>query len=280
MTDGSGLDTDEIVGIATDLGGATELAPDSAVYVAGDGIRRVMMGIDIGPAELLLAKHLGVDAVVAHHPAGGAAELGFPRVLPRQIELMVEAGVPIAVAKRVVEPRIAAMMLRVQAANFDRTPSVARLLGLPFLNVHLPLDEAGRRIMDRAIADHLGGLGREAVVGDVRDALLGIPEIRDAPTRVMVPVGRLDNPAGRVVVFHGAGTNGGFAVAEALFNHGVTTVVYIHVAAEDAERLRGLGRPEVNLVVSGHISSDMIGINRFVTVLEDRGVEVMRMSGL
>jgi hypothetical protein len=275
-----GLSTDQIMRLALDLGHLTDVPGDSAVYVPGDGIRRVLMGVDIGAAELLLAKQLGLDAAIAHHPAGGAAELGFARGLSRQVDLMVEAGVPIETAKRVVQPRIAARLLRAQAANHDHAPSVARLLALPFLNVHLPLDELGRRIMAAAVRDHLGSLGREPLVRDVLDALATIPEIRDAATHVMVPVGRLDNPAGKVVVFHGAGTNGGAAVAEALFAHGVATVVYIHLNPDDADRLRALGRPDVNLVVSGHIASDLIGINPFVAALEARGVEVVRMSGL
>lgn len=278
--DPAGLTTDQIMRVALDLGGMTEIPGDSAIYVPGANLRRVMMGVDVGVAELLLARQLGVDAAIAHHPAGGAAQLNFPRVLGRQIELMVGAGVPIETAKQVVQPVVARALLRAQATNVDHAPSVARLLGLPFINVHLPLDELGRRIMDEAVQTHLGAVGREPLVGDVVDALRTIPEIRDAPTRVMVPVGRLDNPAGGVVVFHGAGTNGGFPVAEALFAHDVGTVIYIHLAAEDAERIRTLDRPEVNVVVSGHIASDLIGINRFVAELEERDVEVVRMSGL
>jgi hypothetical protein len=148
------------------------------------------------------------------------------------------------------------------------------------MNVHLPLDEYGRRIMNETIRDFLAGLGRDPLVGDVVSALRTIPEIRDASTRVMVPVGRLDSPAGRVCVYHGAGTNGGFAVAQTLFAHGIETVVYIHIAPEDADRLRALPAPSGNVVVSGHISSDLIGVNRFVQALEERGIEVIRMSGV
>lgn len=282
MSDG-GLSTDELMALALALAGQTEIPGDSAVYVAGSGIKRALMGIDVAGAELLLARQLGVDAVIAHHPAGGAAQLGFPRVLSRQVDLMVEAGVPLEVAKRVVQPKIAAALLRAHAANVDHAPSIARLLKLPFLNIHLPLDEVGRRIMVDAIDRHLAARqaeGASPTVQDVIDALRTIPEIRDAPTKPMVPVGRLDNLAGKVTIFHGAGTNGGFAVAEALFDHGVQTVVYIHLAAEDADRLRKLRRADCNVVVSGHIASDLIGINRYVESLEARGVEVVRFSGL
>lgn len=278
--DGSGLTTDGIMAVALEMAGMQRVPDDSAIYVEGQGLRRVMMGVDIGTAELLLARQLGVDGVIAHHPAGGAATLRFPRVLGRQVELMVEAGVTVEEARAVVQPAIARGMLRAQAANFDHTPSVARLLGMPFLNVHLPLDEVGRQIMVEAIARHIENLGREPAVADVVDALSTIPEIRNTPTGVMVPVGRLDRPAGRVAVFHGAGTNGGFPVAQALAGAGASTVVYIHVAPEEADRLRALALDDFSLVVSGHIASDLIGINLFVAELERRGVEVLRMSGL
>ncbi len=276
----TGLSTDEIMAIGLELADTATVPADSAVYVAGSGLKRVMVGIDVGAAELLLARQLGVDGVIAHHPAGGSALLDFPRVLLRQIDLMVEAGVPFDEARQVVQPVIARAMLRAQAMNGDHGPSVARLLAMPFLNVHLPLDEVGRRIMDRAIRDHLTGLGRDALVGDVVNALQTIPEIRDAATRIMVPVGRLDHRAGRVVVFHGAGTNGGFPVAQALFGHGTGTVVYIHLNPEDAERIRDLGSEQATVVVSGHIASDLIGVNRLVAALEQRGIEVVRMSGV
>jgi hypothetical protein len=228
----------------------------------------------------MLARQLGVDGVIAHHPAGGSATLDFAKVLIRGVELMVEAGVPEEIARQTMQPAIARAMLRAQTANFDHVPSVARLLDIPFMNVHLPLDEYGRRVMIQAIDAHSEGLGREALVGDVVAALRSIPEIRDAKTRVMVPVGRLDNPAGRIVVYHGAGTNGGAAVAETLFAYGVGTVVYIHIAPEEADRLRAAPAPTGNVVISGHISSDLIGINRFVTLLQDRGMEVIPMSGV
>ncbi len=265
--------------IALDLAGMQRLPADSAIYVPGSGLRRILVGIDIGPAELLLAKQLGVDGVVAHHPSGGSAMLDFPRVLGRGVELMLQVGVPEDVARQAIQPLVARAMLRAQASNYDHAPSVARLLQLPFLNIHLPLDELGRRLMVEAIERHLATLGREALVSDVVAALQTIPEIQEAPTRVMVPVGRLDAPAGRVVVYHGAGTNGGAAVARALFAHGVGTVVYIHLAPEDAASLRESGEAG-NVVVAGHIAADLIGINPFLRALEERGLEIVRAAGI
>lgn len=274
----AGLSTSEMVDIALELAGVRHLAADSAVYVEGENLQRVMVGIDIGTGELLLAKELGCDGVIAHHPAGGMATLNFPEVLTRHVELMVEHGVPATVARDAIQTLMTRSLLRAQTANFDHVPSVARLLKMPFLNLHLPLDEVGRQIMVKTIDDHLATLDREPLVQDAIDALMTLPELANAPTRIMVPVGAVDQPLGQIAVVHGAGTNGGYRVARAYFDHGVRTVLYIHITPEDAARLQAEGGG--NLIVTGHISSDLIGINRFVAALEERGVEVVRMSGL
>ena len=275
--------TTELARIALDLVGMTELPGDSAIYVEGTDLKRVMMGIDIAGAELLLGRQLRVDGVIAHHPAGGDARLNFHRVLDVQTGFLIQAGVPADVAERTIAPKIVAAQATAQIANFDHAPSIARLLSMPFLNVHLPLDEYGRRVMDQAIVDHLATVsstGATPTVADVVAGLRTIPELRDARTDVTVPIGSPDATAGRVFVFHGAGTNGGSSAARAMWDHGIDTVVYIHLAPAEADVLRNMDIPGKNIVVSGHISSDMIGINRYVADIEARGVEVIRMSGL
>ncbi len=275
------ISSDELVAIALELGGMDRLPGDSAVQVSGSGMQRLMFGIDIGAAELLLARQLGMDGVIAHHPAGGAATLHFPEVLTRQIELLTEHGVPVDGAREATQPLISRSMMSAHASNFDHVPSVARLLGMPLCNIHLPLDELGRRMMVETVDEHLTALDRAPLVQDAIDGLLKLPELANAQTSIMVPVGAFDNPLGKFAVIHGAGTNGGARIAQALFNHGVGTVLYIHCAADEVARLRessaGTGG---NLIVSGHISSDMIGINRYVAAIEERGIEVVRMSGL
>lgn len=275
------ISSDELVAIALELGEMERLPGDSAVHVAGERMQRLMFGIDIGAAELLLARQIGMDGVIAHHPAGGDATLHFPEVLTRQIELLIEHGVPSDVAREATQPLISRSMMSAHAANFDHVPSVARLLGMPLCNIHLPLDELGRRIMVRTIDEHLTTLDRAPLVQDAIDALMTLPELANAATRIMVPVGAFDNPLGRLAVIHGAGTNGGARIAQALFDHGIGAVLYIHCAADEVARLReSSASTGGNLIVSGHIASDMIGINRYVAAIEERGVEVVRMSGL
>jgi NIF3 (NGG1p interacting factor 3). len=52
---------------------------DSRIYNISEDkeIKKVMVGIDIGPAEILMAKEIGgIDLIIAHHPLGkGLAHL-------------------------------------------------------------------------------------------------------------------------------------------------------------------------------------------------------------
>ena len=72
----------EIMALANGLAGCADTPPDSQVYLDGE-VRRVFVGIDVDVAELLLARALGVDGVIAHHPIGSQARLGITRVIER-----------------------------------------------------------------------------------------------------------------------------------------------------------------------------------------------------
>lgn len=271
----------ELMQIALDLVGMQAVPADSSIQVPGERMTKVLMGIDIGTAELLLAQQLGCDGVIAHHPCGGNSTRHFPGVLTRQIELLELHGVPADIARATVQPLISRSMQSAHSANADHVPSVARLLGMPLMNVHLPLDEFGRRLMIATIDAYLSALDHAPRVEDAVAALQTLPEFQTADTTIMVPVGALDAPLGKLAVIHGAGTNGGSRVAQALFEHGIGTVLYIHCAGDEVMRLReSTATTGGNLIVSGHIASDMLGINPYVAAIEALGVEVVRISGL
>ena len=71
-------------------------------------------------------------------------------------------------------------------------------------------------------------------------------------------------------MIHAAGVNGGYPVANALFENGVDTVVYIHLFSEEqGDRLREENKG--SLILTGHYGSDSLGINPLVDDLEQRG---------
>lgn len=270
-----GLSTREIMDASLDLVGWEEVPADSTIYVPGDGIETALVGIDLESPELRLAASEGYDLALAHHPVGGRARLEFPTVLDRQVTFLTDHGVPEDEAEEAVAELRERTELSAHAANYRHDPSIAELLEQPYMNVHLAPDEVGRR----AFVDAAESLGEEATVDDLVERLSAIPELAAARTDVEVRVGRANNAAGEVAVHHAAGTNGGAPVARAYFEHGVDTVIYIHAGGDDPRELREEFGDAKNLIVTGHIASDAIGMNALINALEERGVDCTPISG-
>ena len=173
--------TARLMEIALEMAGWDSIPGDCAIYYPGSRIGHLLLGIDVGAAELFMARQLGYHAVVAHHPAGYAGP--FWEVYRLHVGQMVAEGVPRDVAEAAVAERIAGFEAASQRENYDHVASVARLLETPFLNIHSPLDEVGRRIM-QATVDAALAANPAATVADLRDALLRLPEFAAARTRM------------------------------------------------------------------------------------------------
>ncbi|HZC04720.1 MAG TPA: hypothetical protein VE338_03695 [Ktedonobacterales bacterium] len=268
--------TERLMQIALEMAGWESIPGDCAIYYPGTRISHLLLGIDVGTSELFMARQLGYHAVIAHHPAGYAGP--FWEVYRLHVGQMVGVGVPRDVAEAAVAARVAGFEAASQRENYDHVASVARLLETPFLNIHSPLDEVGRRIM-QATVDAALAANPAATVADLRDALMRLPEFAAARTRMQVALGAWDAPAGRTVVSHGAYTNGGYHVARAYLTHGVDTICCIHFPLEDAQRLAAEG-VRGNILVMGHIAGDSVGINPYVARLRADGLEVTTFSGV
>jgi hypothetical protein len=268
--------TARLMEIALEMAGWENIPGDCAIYSPGTRISHVLLGIDVGTSELFMARQLGYHAVLAHHPCGYAGP--YWEVYRLHVGQMVAAGVPRDVAEAAVAARIAGFEAAAQRENYDHIASVARLLETPLLNIHSPLDEVGRRIMQATVDAELAA-NPAATVADLRAALLRLPEFAAARTQMQVALGAWDAPAGRVVVSHGAYTNGGYHVARAYLTHGVDTVCSIHFPLEDAQRLAAEG-VRGNILVMGHIAGDSVGINPYVARLRADGLEVTTFSGV
>jgi len=267
------VNTEEIMELSLQLAGLAEVPEDSAIYVGGDKIRKVLFGIDAGAPELLLAKQLGCDAVIAHHPQGGIAVVNFHQVFKRHIQQMVAAGIPLEEAERAVRKKLEQLEVQMHIRNYGHVVDFAELLKMPYMNIHTPLDEVGRRRMSEQIHSRIR---EDSTVQDVVSALKQLAEFRNAVTEIKIRLGKAENPAGKVVVSHGAGTNGGYEIARTYFKHGIGTVVYIHISPGDLEKLKAENRG--NLIVTGHVASDSVGINPFIHELEKRNISVTKMG--
>lgn len=273
----SPMTTEEIVQVALDLAGLSDIPSDSGVHVRGDGIRRIFATIDCDVGDLLLTRELKCDAVLTHHPEGAASLHGWT-LIARQVEQMVECGVPVARAEAAIQRRMHFVELNSHSRNYGRVVQAAHLLRLPFLNVHLPCDVIGRRL----IAEKLAPFNRphsRAVVADVIAALQEFPEQKLAATEPKVRLGAPDRLAGRVAVAMAGYTNGGVDVLKAYFEAGVGTVLMMHFPEGDLKEAREQ-KLAGNLIITGHMASDSIGINVYLDELERRGLEVIRAGGI
>jgi nitrogen fixation protein len=78
-----GLSTADGMDRSPALVGWDALPGDSTIYIPGEDLETVLVGIDLDSGELQLASRQGYDLALAHHPAGDAARLGLPAVLDR-----------------------------------------------------------------------------------------------------------------------------------------------------------------------------------------------------
>ena len=271
--------TERLMEIALELAGWNAIPGDCAVYYPGARISHVLMGIDVGTAELFMARQLGYHAVIALHPAGYVGP--FWEVYRRHVGQMVAAGVPHDEAEAAVAGRVVAMQAQAQRENYDQAASVARLLETPFLTIHSPLDELGRRTM-QSVADDLAARRPDATRADLRDALLALPEFAAARTTMGLPLGAWDAPLGKVVVAHGAYASPDYHVARAYLAHGVNTLVCAHFPLEEARWLanEGVGESGGAILTLGHIAAHSVGANPYIARLRAEGLEVTPFAGI
>lgn len=257
--------------LALQLADMGTVPSDSAVHVQGNDINRVLLCVDATPAELMLAKDLKCDAVIAHHPIGNA-HLNFHLVFDKHLDFMLEHGIPKQVAEAAVRKLKERVALRTHTTIYTHTVAAAEALNMPLLNIHLPCDE----LMRRTILSHLKA-SKIAKVSDIKASVEQIAEFRNAATEVLIPYGDPSNDAGRYALVVAAGTNGGYPIAKAYFEHGISTVIYLHVNGEDLAKLKE-DNVKGNLVILGHLAGDSIGLNQLADALEKDGIEVVKLG--
>ena len=127
---------------------------------------------------------------------------------------MTEAGISPHLAEKALKPRLDVTRANIHTSNYDRFVSAARLMEMPFMNIHLPLDIICRRRFIEAVEE---GTKRVAdpVVQHAIEAMNEIPEMKMGMTEPIVHVGSAHNLLGKWVVAMAGGTNGGAGVAKA-----------------------------------------------------------------
>jgi len=251
---------------------------DSRIYhIAKDKeIKRVLVGIDIEPAEVLLAKELGdIDLIIAHHPLGkGLANLH--EVMDMQCNILSLYGVPINIAEGLMKEKISEVSRGVNQANHQRTVNTAQLLGFNLINIHTPSDNLAARFLKEKIESH-----KPERIEDLLELLREIPEYREsikigAGPRVFT--GNPENHCGKIAVTEiTGGTEGSPKLYEKMAQAGIGTVIGMHQSEEHRKEAESAN---INVVIAGHMSSDSLGMNLFLDKLGKKGIEIIPCSGL
>jgi putative NIF3 family GTP cyclohydrolase 1 type 2 len=263
------LDTNEILNIALDMVDWNSIPADSAVHVHGKNIKKVMLMIDVTTADLMLARHLGCDAVITHHPIGVSA-INFYKVIDRHIDYMKENGISEETARSSVIDLKRKLEIRNHTQIYSSVIDSAKLLEMPLVNIHQPCDEYARRLISQKILERKPNL-----VSGIITALEEIPEFKKAETKIQVAYGQPDSYIGKWVAVIAAGTNGGYLIARNYFENGISTVLYFHIDYNDLVKLRE-SNIQGNLVILGHLAGDSIGMNALGNILENEGIQVVR----
>src|SRR5438132_13550553 len=95
---------------------------DSEIHVKGRKLRKVLGAIDVGVGELLLARNLDCDGVIAHHPAGEKAQLEGYKVFLRHIDQLRAGGVPSEEAHHAVTYQCRLLDVQHHPENYYQVP--------------------------------------------------------------------------------------------------------------------------------------------------------------
>jgi putative NIF3 family GTP cyclohydrolase 1 type 2 len=251
---------------------------DSRVLYSNDEpVKTVLAGIDIGGAEILLAKQLGFDLVISHHPHG-VALAGLHDVMSMQAEILADYGVPINIAQSLIKFRISEVSRRVSPGNHNQIVDIARVSGIDFMCAHTPADNLAAEFLVDLYEKNKNKLD---TVSDLMDLLKTVPEYQEAIKMKSGPkifVGTPESYLGKVVFTEiTGGTSGSKDVYEKMSQYGIGTIVGMHMSEEHRAEAE---KHHINVIIAGHMSSDSLGMNLLLDEIEKKGIKVLPIGGL
>lgn len=237
-------------------------------------IKKLFTGIDIDTGELILAKNLGADLVISHHPRG-IGLLNLYNVMKVQEEINHIWGVPINIVEKLLGKRISEVERSVHASNAYRSVDSAKLLKLPLMCCHTAADNCVTTYLTNLIEKE-----KPEYIKDLMDLLLTVPEYKEAEKKgfgLKIYTGSKQSRTGKIVVDMTGGTEGAKEMMKRLSDAGVGTIVGMHFSEEHRKEAE---KNYINLLVASHMASDSIGMNIILDEIEKEGVEIVPFSGL
>lgn len=243
-------------------------------------VKKVIVGIDMETGEMLLTyllnKDLGqkIDLIIAHHPEGYALAQLYD-VMKLQADLMASYGINISVAEQLMEKRISEIERRLMPVNHTRAVDAAKVLGIPMMCIHTPADNCVTNYLKKTFEKQ-----KPYKLKDLIKILKNIPEYKKS-AKLQVPPkivsGSENSKCGKIYVDMTGGTEGSKEIFEKYANSGVSTLVGMHLSEEHLENAK---KAKLNVVIAGHISSDVLGLNLLFDEIEkEEKLEFVGVSG-
>lgn len=241
--------------------------------------KRVLVGVDIGTEEVLLAKELErqgkkIDLIIAHHPEGKALA-DLHEVMDIQTAVLARAGVPENIGEGVLRERLEQVWRSISPVNHYKAINAAELLDIPVINLHTPADNCVWKFVE----DHISKK-KLKTVGEIVEALKEIPEYKRATELHSGPcifAGDERAHAGKIVVSGmTGGTSGSEKIYERMSHFGIGTEIAMHIRESDRDEAV---KHYINVVIGGHIASDSLGLNIIMDELEKKSIEIIPCSG-
>lgn len=242
-------------------------------------IKNILLGIDIGGAELLLADRLKqtrkpIDLVISHHPEG-KAYASFYKVMGMQVDILAKLGIAEVQAESFLEERMSEVSRRVLPANHTRAVDIAKLLDMPFMCCHTPADNHVvtylQKLLDTKKPENV-----EKLLGILKE----IPEYKSAlgiNTGPRIFNGKKDNRCGKIFVDMTGGTEGSKEIFDKLAQVGIGTIVCMHLSEEHLKKAK---EARINIIIAGHMASDTLGLNLLLDKIEKKSkLNILCCSG-
>ena len=236
---------------------------------ANKQVKRILIGIDIDPSEILLAERLSdkgkkIDLVISHHPEGKALA-ALHQVMSMQADIVNLRGVPIRIAEDLLNKRIGEVERKLLPVNHNKTIDTARLLNVALVCIHTPADNHVTTFLQRLMNKR-----KPEIVGEIVDILKSVPEYKLAVKNNAGPkiISGTDSArCGKVFVDMTGGTEGSKEIFKNLAQAGVGTIIGMHLSEEHLKKAKA---EHINIVIAGHISSDNVGLNLLLDGIEKK----------
>jgi putative NIF3 family GTP cyclohydrolase 1 type 2 len=255
--------------------------PDSMIHVNDERkeVKRVLAGIDIGGSEILLADQLGlhnkkIDLVISHHP-NGRSFASLHEVMDMSTGVYESYGLPIHIAERIMDERVREVGRGLMPINHYKTIDIAKILKINLIDTHTITDNLVNKFFNDLFIKN-----KPETLGDIMSLIMDVPEFQIAKRNGMGPrilSGSSRNHVGKWIVEMTGGTNPSSKVYTEFSKVGFSTIISMHMK-EDGFKIAQ--ENHLNVIITGHMSSDSLGMNLFLDELEKQGIEIVPCGGL